>query len=42
MGIPHDPAALFVYALLVAAGWAIWKGSRSGSAPTADDDASDR
>lgn len=28
--IPIDPASIFVYALLVAAGVGIWKGSRSG------------
>ena len=37
MGIPHDPATLFVYALLVVAGWAIWRGSRSGAKPTGDE-----
>jgi len=36
MGIPHDPATLFIYALLGVAGWAIWKGSRSGTTSGGD------
>ena len=31
--IPHDGAAFFVYALLLASGWLIWKGSRSRKPP---------
>lgn len=27
-GIPHDPASLFIYFLLLASGIAIWRGSR--------------
>lgn len=40
MGIPHEPASIFVYVLLAVSGWGIWKGSRSG-APTATNDAGD-
>jgi hypothetical protein len=31
--IPHDPTAFLVYAMLVASGWLIWKGSRQRKPP---------
>lgn len=37
MGIPHEPASIFVYVLLAVSGWGIWKGSRPG-APRATGD----
>lgn len=38
MGIPHEPATLFVYALLAVSGWAIWRGSRKTAPPASDRD----
>ncbi len=37
MGIPHEPATLFVYALLAVAAWAIWRGSRTTAPPPSDE-----
>ncbi|MEQ9570387.1 MAG: hypothetical protein RLN75_09380, partial [Longimicrobiales bacterium] len=37
MGIPHEPASIFVYVLLAVSGWGIWKGSRSGSSSATND-----
>jgi hypothetical protein len=31
--IPHDGPAFFLYALLLASGWLIWKGSRKRKPP---------
>ena len=31
--IPHDTPAFFLYALLLASGWLIWKGNRKRKPP---------